>query len=75
MQPLRPSVIEKQQPYWSWGDDVDDTEEVVELIGDDEEPKTSTSASVQEKDEDIAEIASLPSSSKASITFFSIYTS
>ncbi|KAL6288710.1 hypothetical protein ACE6H2_006220 [Prunus campanulata] len=75
VQPLRPSVIEKQQPYWSWGDDVDDTEEVVELFGDDEEPKTSTSASVQEKDEDIAEIASLPSSSKASITYFSIYTS
>ncbi|KAL6289536.1 hypothetical protein ACE6H2_007046 [Prunus campanulata] len=64
VQPLRPSVIEKQQPYWSWGDDVDETEEVVELCGDDDEPKTTTSASVQEKDDDIAEIASRPSSSK-----------
>ncbi|KAL6279133.1 hypothetical protein ACE6H2_016014 [Prunus campanulata] len=67
VQPLRPSVIEKQQPYWSWGDDVDETEEVVELCGDDEEPKTTTSASVQEKDDDIAKIASRPSSSKGKV--------
>ncbi|KAI5334382.1 hypothetical protein L3X38_024515 [Prunus dulcis] len=46
---LRPSVIEKQQPYWTWGDSVDDTEELVELFGNDTEQNTSTSASVEEK--------------------------
>ena len=71
VQLLRPSVIDKQQPYWTWGDSVDDTEELVELFGDDTEQKTSTSASGDEKDKDIDETASLPSSSKASITFFS----
>ena len=75
VQLLRPSVIDKQQPYWTWGDSVDDTEELVELFGDDVEQKTSTSASVEEKDKDIDETASLPSSSKASITFFPRYTS
>ncbi|BBG92783.1 hypothetical protein Prudu_000612 [Prunus dulcis] len=70
VQLLRPSVIDKQQPYWTWGDSVDDTEELVELFGDDAEQKTSTYASVEEKDEDIDETASLLSSSKASITFF-----
>ena len=50
MQLLRPSVIDKQQPYWTWGDSVDDTEELVELFGDDAKQKTSTSASVEEKD-------------------------
>ncbi|KAI5355872.1 hypothetical protein L3X38_008767 [Prunus dulcis] len=69
VQLLRPSIIDKQQQY-TWGDSVDDTEELVELFGDDAEQKTSTSASIEEKDEDIDETASLPSSSKASITFF-----
>ncbi|BBH01293.1 hypothetical protein Prudu_011523 [Prunus dulcis] len=41
VQLLRPSVIDKQQPYWTWGDSVDDTEELVELFGDDAEQKTS----------------------------------
>ena len=50
MQLLRPSVIDKQQPYWTWGDSVDDTEELVKLFGDDAEQKTPTSASVEEKD-------------------------
>lgn len=75
MQLIRPSVIDKQQAYWTWGDSVDNTEELVELVGDDAEQKTSTSASVEEKDEDIEETASLPSSSKASITYFPIYMS
>ncbi|CAL8089497.1 unnamed protein product [Prunus armeniaca] len=75
VQLLRPSVIDKQQLYWTWGDSVDNTEELVELVGDDVEQKTSTSASVEEKDEDIEETASLPSSSKASITYFPIYMS
>ncbi|BBG92902.1 hypothetical protein Prudu_000765, partial [Prunus dulcis] len=44
VQLLRPSVIDKRQPYWTWGDSVDDTEELVELLGDDAEQKTSTSA-------------------------------
>lgn len=73
MQLIRPSVIDKQQAYWTWGDSVDNTEELVELVGDDAEQKTSTSASVEEKDEDIEETASLPSSSKASITYFPIF--
>ncbi|CAL2270730.1 unnamed protein product [Prunus armeniaca] len=75
VQLIRPSVIDKQQPYWTWGDSVDNTEELVELVGDDAEQKTSTSASVEEKDEDIEETASLPSSSNASITYFPIYMS
>lgn len=75
MQLLRPTVIDKQQPYWTWGDSVDDAEEILELFGYDAEQKTSTSASVKEKDDDIDETATLPSSSKASITFFPIYTS
>ncbi|KAI5355909.1 hypothetical protein L3X38_008804 [Prunus dulcis] len=50
VQLLRPSVINKQQPCWTWGDSVDDTEELVELFGDDAEQKTRTSASVEEKD-------------------------
>ena len=75
VQLLRPSVMDKQQPYWTWGDSADDTEELVDLLGDDAEQKTGTSASVEEKDEDIDETASLPSSSKASITYFRRYTS
>ncbi|BBG94409.1 DNA glycosylase superfamily protein [Prunus dulcis] len=71
VQLLRPSVMDKQQPYWTWGDSADDTEELVDLLGDDAEQKTGTSASVEEKDEDIDETASLPSSSKASINFVS----
>ncbi|KAI5355880.1 hypothetical protein L3X38_008775 [Prunus dulcis] len=67
VQLLRPSVIGKQQLYWTWGDSVDDTEELVELFGDYAEKKTSTSASVEEKDEDIDETASLPSSSKGKL--------
>ncbi|BBN70056.1 hypothetical protein Prudu_1378S000100 [Prunus dulcis] len=39
VQLLRPSVIDKQQLYWTWGDSVDDTEELVELFGDDAEKK------------------------------------
>ncbi|KAI5355884.1 hypothetical protein L3X38_008779 [Prunus dulcis] len=60
VQLLRPSVIDKQRPYWTWGDSVDDTEKLAELFGDDAEQKTSTYASVEEKDEDIDETASLP---------------
>ncbi|CAL8167886.1 unnamed protein product [Prunus armeniaca] len=33
VQLLRPTVIDKQQPYWTWGDNVDETEEIVELFG------------------------------------------
>ncbi|XP_020418551.1 uncharacterized protein LOC109948957 [Prunus persica] len=67
VQLLRPSVMDKQQPYWTWGDSADDTEELVDLLGDDAEQKTGTSASVEEKDEDIDETASLPSSSKGTV--------
>ncbi|KAI5317232.1 hypothetical protein L3X38_036939 [Prunus dulcis] len=41
VQLLRPSVMDKQQPYWTWGD--------------------------KEKDKDIDETASLPSSSKGTV--------
>ncbi|KAI5350943.1 hypothetical protein L3X38_003834 [Prunus dulcis] len=61
VQLLRPTDIEKQQPYWSWGDD-DNEEEIVELFGDEAEEKTSTSS--EEKDADVEETATLPSSSK-----------
>ncbi|BBG92781.1 DNA glycosylase superfamily protein [Prunus dulcis] len=47
VQLLRPSVIDKQQPCWTWGDSVDDTEELVKLFGDDAEQKTPTSTSGQ----------------------------
>ncbi|BBN67506.1 hypothetical protein Prudu_748S000100, partial [Prunus dulcis] len=62
VQLLRPTDIEKQQPYWSWGDD-DNEEEMVELFGDEAEEKTGTSS--EEKDADVEETATLPSSSKA----------
>ncbi|KAI5351284.1 hypothetical protein L3X38_004175 [Prunus dulcis] len=74
VQLLRPSVIDKQQPYWTWGDSVDDTKELVELFGDDAEQKTSTSASVEEKDKDIDETASLPSSSRGTIASTELHT-
>ncbi|KAI5342283.1 hypothetical protein L3X38_010158 [Prunus dulcis] len=61
------SQVFENPPYWTWGDSVDDTEEFVELFGDDAEQKTSTSASVEEKDKDIDETASLPSSSKGTV--------
>ncbi|XP_034197802.1 uncharacterized protein LOC117613292 [Prunus dulcis] len=38
VQLLRPTDIEKQQPYWSWGDD-DNEEPMVELFGDEAERK------------------------------------
>ncbi|BBG93701.1 hypothetical protein Prudu_001792 [Prunus dulcis] len=61
VQLLRPIVIES----------LDDAKEILKLFGYDAEQKTSTFASVEEKDDDIDETATLPSSSKASITFFS----
>lgn len=75
VQLLRPNEIDKQQPYWSWGDETDDSAEMVQLWRDDAEEKTTTAASVEEKDEDIDSAATLPSSSKASITYFPIFTS
>ncbi|BBH00315.1 DNA glycosylase superfamily protein, partial [Prunus dulcis] len=45
VQLLRPSVMDKQQPYWTWGDSADDSEELVDLLGDDAEQQTGTSAS------------------------------
>ncbi|KAI5321957.1 hypothetical protein L3X38_031029 [Prunus dulcis] len=62
VQLLRPTDIEKQQPYWSWGDD-DNEEAMVELFGDEAEEKIGTSR--EEKDADVEETATLPSSSKA----------
>ncbi|KAI5326888.1 hypothetical protein L3X38_035962 [Prunus dulcis] len=59
---VRSVYIEKQQPYWSWGDD-DNEEEMVELFGDEAEEKIGTSS--EEKDADVEETATLPSSSKA----------
>ncbi|XP_020423094.1 uncharacterized protein LOC109950026 [Prunus persica] len=61
VQLLRPTDIDKQQPYWSWGDD-DNEEEIVELFGDEAEEKNGTSS--EEKDADVEETATLPSSSK-----------
>lgn len=67
VQLLRPSVIDKQQPYWTWGDNVDKTEEIVELFGDDVVERTSTS--VEHLDDEVDETATLPLSSKVSMTF------
>ncbi|KAI5323796.1 hypothetical protein L3X38_032868 [Prunus dulcis] len=66
VQLLRPIVIDKQQPYWTWGDSVEEIEEIVELFGDDAEGKTSTSAFVEKKDDDIDETATLSTFSKES---------
>ncbi|KAI5317764.1 hypothetical protein L3X38_037471 [Prunus dulcis] len=66
VQLLRPSVMDKQQLYWTWGDNADDSEELVDLLGDDAEQQTGTSASVEEK-EDIDDTANLPSSSKGTV--------
>lgn len=67
MQLLRPTDIEKQQPYWTWGDD-ENNEEIVQLFGDEGKDKTSTSS--EEKEADVEETTTLPSSSKVSMTFF-----
>ena len=67
VQLLRPTDIEKQQPYWTWGDD-ENNEEIVQLFGDEGEDKTSTSS--EEKEADVEETTTLPSSSKVSMTFF-----
>ncbi|KAI5313987.1 hypothetical protein L3X38_043163 [Prunus dulcis] len=67
VQLLRPSVMDKQQPYWTWGDSADDSEELVDLLGDDAEQQTGTSASVEEKEKDIDDTANLPSSSKGTV--------
>ncbi|CAL9004799.1 unnamed protein product, partial [Prunus brigantina] len=61
VQLLRPTDIEKQQPYWTWGDD-ENNEEIVQLFGDEGEDKTSTSS--EEKKADVEETTTLPSSSK-----------
>ena len=68
VQLLRPTLIDKQQPYWTQGDDDENTEEIVELFADEAQENTSTSA--EEKDDKIEETATLPSSSKVSMTFF-----
>lgn len=64
---LRPTAIDKQQPYWIWGDNDEKYEEIVELLADEGQEKTSTS--VEEKDEEVEETATLPSSSKVSMSF------
>ncbi|CAL2242078.1 unnamed protein product [Prunus armeniaca] len=66
VQLLRPTDIEKQQPYWSWGDD-ENNEEIVQLFGDEGEDKTSTSS--EEKEADVEETTTLPSSSKGKGSF------
>ncbi|CAL2259415.1 unnamed protein product [Prunus armeniaca] len=66
VQLLRSTDIEKQQPYWSWGDD-ENNEEIVQLFGDEGEDKTSTSS--EEKEADVEETTTLPSSSKGKWSF------
>ncbi|CAL9019268.1 unnamed protein product, partial [Prunus brigantina] len=66
VQLLRPTDIEKQQPYWTWGDD-ENNEEIVQLFGDEGEDKTSTSS--EEKKADVEETTTLPSSSKGKGSF------
>ncbi|CAL9029498.1 unnamed protein product [Prunus brigantina] len=44
VQLVRPTDIEKQQPYWSWGDD-ENNEEIVQLFGDVEETAALPSSS------------------------------
>ncbi|CAL2266188.1 unnamed protein product [Prunus armeniaca] len=66
MQLLRPSVIDKKQPYWTWGDNVENIEEIVELFANEDEEKTSTS--VDQKDDEVHKTATLPSSSKGKLS-------
>ena len=70
VQLLRPSVMDKQQPYWTWGDSVDDTEELVELFGDDAEQKASTSASVEEKDRTLTKLLAFRHPLRQALPFF-----
>ncbi|CAL9012756.1 unnamed protein product [Prunus brigantina] len=59
---LRPTLINKQQPYWTWGDNDENTEEIVELFADETQENTNTF--VEEKYEEVEETATLPLSSK-----------
>ncbi|CAL2246836.1 unnamed protein product [Prunus armeniaca] len=60
VQLLRPTNIEKQQPYWSCSD-AENNEEIFELFGD--EAKQNTSSSSEATDKEVKDTSTLPSSS------------
>ncbi|CAL2244560.1 unnamed protein product [Prunus armeniaca] len=62
VQLIRPTVNDKQQPYWTWGDNVENSEDIVELFGDEAEEKTRPF--VEQTDDEFDETATLLSSSK-----------
>ncbi|KAI5339343.1 hypothetical protein L3X38_018615 [Prunus dulcis] len=57
--------VDKQQPYWNWGDNDENAEEIVELFANKDQENTSTF--VEEKDDGVEETATLPSSSKGKL--------
>ncbi|KAI5311279.1 hypothetical protein L3X38_000117 [Prunus dulcis] len=59
-------VFENRERYWTWGDSVDNSEEIVELFGDDAKEKRNTF--VEQKDDQFDETATLPSSSKGKVS-------
>ncbi|KAL6272136.1 hypothetical protein ACE6H2_022828 [Prunus campanulata] len=66
VQLLQASVIDKQQPYWTWGDNVENIEEIVELFGDDVVERTSISD--EHLDDEVHGTATLPLSSKGKLS-------
>ncbi|CAL2257824.1 unnamed protein product [Prunus armeniaca] len=65
VQLLRPTDIEKQQPYWSWGD-AENNEEIVELFGDEAEQNTNSSSEAVDKE--VEDTTTLTSSSKHKVS-------
>ncbi|CAL9021442.1 unnamed protein product, partial [Prunus brigantina] len=63
---LRPTLIDKQQPYWIWGDNDENNEEIVELFAN--EAKENTTTYVEVKDDEVEETTTLPSSSKGKLS-------
>ncbi|CAL9005248.1 unnamed protein product [Prunus brigantina] len=54
-----------QQPFWSWGDNDENTEEIVELFANEAQENASTF--VEEKDDEVEETTTLPLSSKGKL--------
>ncbi|CAL2239060.1 unnamed protein product [Prunus armeniaca] len=58
-------VFENCEAYWSWGDNDENTEEIIEFFADEAQENTSTSVEV--KDDEVEETTTLPSSSKGKL--------
>ncbi|CAL8117228.1 unnamed protein product [Prunus armeniaca] len=62
---LMSQVFENCEAYWSWGDNDENTEEIIEFFADEAQENTSTSVEV--KDDEVEETTTLPSSSKGKL--------